>query len=63
MPDKTPKKKQMPTERVRCLGPGDEHWFQSRDKVNNRRCPSCDEKLKSVGGIRTYSDGPPEGRP
>lgn len=33
---------------VRCLGPGKEHKFQSRDRTNERVCKACREKLMSV---------------
>lgn len=31
--------------RVRCLGPGKEHEFLSRDKVTERVCSECRGKL------------------
>lgn len=37
------------TEIVRCLGPGKEHTFQSHDRVNERICKACREKLMSSG--------------
>lgn len=38
----------MPTCRVRCLGPGAEHFFDSRDKVRNRICPRCEAKANAA---------------
>lgn len=34
--------------RVRCLGPGPEHSFYSRDRVRERICYACREKLKTM---------------
>lgn len=33
---------------VRCLGPGPEHMFMSRDVCNNRICPECTARLESL---------------
>jgi len=35
---------------VRCLGPGPEHRFLSRDPVNNRICERCRDKVREIGG-------------
>jgi len=35
--------------RVRCLGPGKEHTFQSRDRQSERVCKTCREKIASLG--------------
>lgn len=35
--------------RVRCLGPGKEHGFMSRDRTTERVCKTCREKLANVG--------------
>jgi hypothetical protein len=43
--------------RVRCLGPGkngEEHTFLSDDKINNRICGACREKLGRDGYARVY---------
>ncbi len=34
---------------VRCLGPGPEHSFWSRDKCDNRICPKCARVINSEG--------------
>lgn len=33
---------------VRCLGPGKDHFFKSRDKTRNRICESCEKKIREV---------------
>lgn len=48
MSQPVPKRSKLPTVRVRCLGSGPEHTFLSRDKVRNRVCERCAEKLKAV---------------
>jgi len=35
--------------RVRCLGPGKEHTFLSRDRTTERVCKACREKMESLG--------------
>ncbi len=30
---------------VRCLGPGEEHWFLSSDRCKHRICNRCAKKL------------------
>jgi len=34
--------------RVRCLGPGPEHTFQSDGTAGNRMCPACRAKVRTV---------------
>lgn len=34
--------------RVRCLGPGPEHSFYSRDKTKERVCYACREKIRTM---------------
>lgn len=35
--------------KVRCLGPGKEHTFPSKDKTTERVCPACREKIANLG--------------
>lgn len=35
--------------RVRCLGPGKEHSFMSRDRVRERVCEPCRKKMAGYG--------------
>jgi len=35
--------------RVRCLGPGKEHTFASRDPKRERVCRACRDKLDNMG--------------
>ncbi len=39
------------TVKVRCLGPGPEHTFFSRDKTTHRVCEPCREKMKAMSRI------------
>lgn len=32
--------------RVRCLGPGEDHWFWSTDRVGKRTCPACEATIR-----------------
>jgi hypothetical protein len=41
---------------VRCLGPGPEHTFLSRDRKAHRICKACVEKLKDCS--RMMAEGP-----
>lgn len=41
---------------VRCLGPGAEHTFRTRDPAHNRRCPRCERvvremSMRELGGM------------
>lgn len=47
MPSPRPPKRELV--KVRCLGAGPEHSFLSRDKVTERICGRCREKMASVG--------------
>ncbi len=49
LPDLTPR-----PFRVRCLGLGPEHYFMSRDKVNDRICSSCRPKFDSIRSSAAY---------
>jgi hypothetical protein len=31
---------------VRCLGPGEEHTFLSRDRTRERICPACRDLIR-----------------
>lgn len=35
--------------RVRCLGPGKEHTFQSPDPKTHRICKTCRDKIANLG--------------
>jgi hypothetical protein len=37
---------------VRCLGPGEEHWFWSDGTNSNRRCRACDANVNAVTSPR-----------
>ena len=43
-----PKDKSEARFKVRCLGPGAEHTFLSRDPVCERICQRCRDKLKDT---------------
>jgi len=37
--------------RVRCLGPGPEHYFDSEDRRKNRVCDACRVKMRNVSPL------------
>ncbi len=42
---------------VRCLGPGQpEHFFWSRDKCKNRRCPKCEKAVAMLVISENYEN-------
>lgn len=40
--------------KVRCLGPGDEHYFMSRDKARVRICEKCKKALAGVSSDKFF---------
>lgn len=39
-------------DRVRCLGPGPEHFFVSSNRTHHRICGKCADKAKRYGVAR-----------
>lgn len=40
--------------RVRCLGPGKEHWFMSANPTYHRICEKCSVKVKHVKELPVF---------
>lgn len=56
-------KKKPKKEPVRCLGPGCDKTFLSRDRAGNRMCPACSRKVDKEyvkHAFRVNGDRPPQ---